>query len=50
MHKENFLFLIRVESGVLGLHQKSETRTKTHHQWKLKTLRKNADQKHQIQA
>ena len=39
MHKENFLFLIRVKSGVLGLHQKSETRTKKHHQRRPKTIR-----------
>ena len=29
MHKENFLFLIRDKSGVLGLHHKPEIRTKT---------------------
>ena len=39
MRKEKFLFLIRVKSGVLGLHQKSETRTKKHHQRRPKTIR-----------
>ena len=50
MHKENFLFLIRVISGELGLHQKSETRTKKHHQRRPKPFRKKAYQKQHIQA
>ena len=50
MHKENFLYFIRVKPGVLGSHQKSETRTKIHHQRKLKTLPKNAQQKHHVQT
>ena len=50
MQKENFLFLIRVKSGELGLHQKSETRTKKHHQRIPKPFRKKAYQKQHIQA
>ena len=40
MHRENFLFLIRVKSGVLGLHQKSEIRTRKHHQRRPKPFQK----------
>ena len=44
------LFLTRIKSGLLYLHQNSETRTKTHHQRKPKILRKNAYPKHHVQA
>ena len=50
MHKENFLFLIRDKSGVLGLHQKSETGTKKHHRRRPKPHRKKTYQNHHIQA
>ena len=50
MHKENFLFLIRVKSGVLGLHQKSEPRAKKHYQLRPEPLWKKAYENHPTQA